>query len=296
MSQIATLVRATAGKHQPVLRCRLCRRHRRAEDQGVAGHGELCLPRQQTKGAFIALRGPLHQERRLRLGVPRLRPRATGREGNHRAPRRQSGDGAPSRCPLDGLVNSSPAWPTSPCASFQHFLTKHGDAYRRAGRPVAITTPAGADLSSTSARWPRLPMGSGSRCRISIARSIIAGVIFHDCGKISKTSSEARLRHVLPQGGDGPWAYRRLASSSWKRSGLECNLNPKNDRLLILRHLILSHHGKLDWGSPVEPMCPEAAVLHYVDQISAKTEMFKAMYLSPRSRARPARSRLPRPR
>ena len=43
---------------------------------------------------------------------------------------------------------------------------------------------------------------------------------------------------------------------------------------LLLKHCIFSHHGQADWGSPVEPMIVEAEILHYLDNLSAKTDMF----------------------
>ena len=39
----------------------------------------------------------------------------------------------------------------------------------------------------------------------------------------------------------------------------------------LLHHLVLSHHGKLEFGSPVPPMTLEAEVLHWADNASAKT-------------------------
>lgn len=41
---------------------------------------------------------------------------------------------------------------------------------------------------------------------------------------------------------------------------------------LMLSHLILSHHGQLDWGSPVTPKIPEAYALHHLDNLDAKVE------------------------
>lgn len=43
--------------------------------------------------------------------------------------------------------------------------------------------------------------------------------------------------------------------------------------MLILQHLILSHHGKPEWGSPKPPMVKEAEILHYIDNIDAKINM-----------------------
>jgi len=39
----------------------------------------------------------------------------------------------------------------------------------------------------------------------------------------------------------------------------------------ILLHLLLSHHGRLEFGSPVPPMTLEAEILHWADNASAKT-------------------------
>ena len=48
-------------------------------------------------------------------------------------------------------------------------------------------------------------------------------------------------------------------------------------QLLELQHLILSHHGKLEFGSPVQPMTTEAEIVHWADEASAKaTDMMDA--------------------
>jgi 23S rRNA maturation-related 3'-5' exoribonuclease YhaM len=41
-------------------------------------------------------------------------------------------------------------------------------------------------------------------------------------------------------------------------------------QLLELQHMILSHHGALEFGSPVQPMTLEAEILHWADEASAK--------------------------
>ncbi len=45
------------------------------------------------------------------------------------------------------------------------------------------------------------------------------------------------------------------------------------EEVLILKHLILSHHGKAEWGSPKPPMVKEAEILHYIDNLDAKMIM-----------------------
>src|SRR5205823_5670562 len=46
------------------------------------------------------------------------------------------------------------------------------------------------------------------------------------------------------------------------------------DRLLPLKHMILSHHGTYEFGSPKLPMTPEAIALHHLDNLDAKVHSF----------------------
>lgn len=49
-------------------------------------------------------------------------------------------------------------------------------------------------------------------------------------------------------------------------------------QLLELQHMILSHHGSLEFGSPVQPMTTEAEIVHWADEASAKaTDMMEAL-------------------
>ena len=46
--------------------------------------------------------------------------------------------------------------------------------------------------------------------------------------------------------------------------------NLPEEKLNLLRHMILSHHGELEFGSPKLPMFAEAIALHYLDNLDAK--------------------------
>ena len=48
-----------------------------------------------------------------------------------------------------------------------------------------------------------------------------------------------------------------------------CHLENAEETLL-LRHMILSHHGKMEFGSPVLPEIKEAEVLSYIDNLDAR--------------------------
>lgn len=45
--------------------------------------------------------------------------------------------------------------------------------------------------------------------------------------------------------------------------------------ILTIRHMILAHHGKQEWGSPVQPALPEALLLHNIDICDGKMEMVR---------------------
>jgi 3'-5' exoribonuclease len=67
--------------------------------------------------------------------------------------------------------------------------------------------------------------------------------------------------------------WRDLPLTTWRE------LEPENEDVrLHLLHLIASHHGQYDFGSPTLPRTPEAHALHYIDNLDAKLEMVKDAY------------------
>lgn len=42
------------------------------------------------------------------------------------------------------------------------------------------------------------------------------------------------------------------------------------EKLVLAKHMVLAHHGKLEYGSPKEPHCVEALIVHYVDDLDSK--------------------------
>ena len=54
----------------------------------------------------------------------------------------------------------------------------------------------------------------------------------------------------------------------------------------LLEHLIISHHGQYEFGSPKLPMFPEALLLHYMDDLDSKMEAMRVLNLSARPTSR----------
>jgi 3'-5' exoribonuclease len=101
---------------------------------------------------------------------------------------------------------------------------------------------------------------------------LLAGVILHDVGKIHELSYERSfgysnegqlLGHIVI-------ALRMLDEKLAQVSGF-----PEETRTL-LAHMIVSHHGELEFGSPRVPLFPEALLLHHLDNMDSKMECMRA--------------------
>ncbi len=99
---------------------------------------------------------------------------------------------------------------------------------------------------------------------------LLAGVVLHDIGKIRELSF-ARSFNYTTEGsliGHIQIALRLLADKYPPDF-------PEKLRNLI-EHLILSHHGQLEFGSPKLPLFPEAMLLHHLDNMDSKMELMRA--------------------
>ncbi|MDY3042099.1 MAG: 3'-5' exonuclease, partial [Streptococcus pluranimalium] len=53
----------------------------------------------------------------------------------------------------------------------------------------------------------------------------------------------------------------------------ELNIDDTREEVTVLRHIVLSHHGLLEYGSPVRPKIMEAEIIHMIDNIDAEMMM-----------------------
>ena len=106
-------------------------------------------------------------------------------------------------------------------------------------------------------------------CRAE-ADLVLAGVLLHDIGKLEAYRWEGGLFESTEAGTlHGHVALGALMLDRAVRGAapMPCT----EQELAILQHLVLSHHGRLEFGAAVPPMTLEAEVLHYADNASAKT-------------------------
>ena len=125
---------------------------------------------------------------------------------------------------------------------------------------------------------------------------LLAGILFHDCGKLWE-NSYPETGFAQPYNLTGEMLGHiplglEVVNKLW-RDVLDSEtatawtlLEPPNELVrLHLLHLIASHHGTHEFGSPVLPKTPEAVALHHIDNIDAKLEMMRQGYQTARELA-----------
>ena len=97
---------------------------------------------------------------------------------------------------------------------------------------------------------------------------LLTGIILHDIGKIRELSWDIGFDYTI----EGVLlGHIQMGVDLVEKAIAGLPQFPDRLRTLVL-HLILSHHGKLEFGSPKLPMIPEALVLNFVDDLDAKMQ------------------------
>jgi 3'-5' exoribonuclease len=97
---------------------------------------------------------------------------------------------------------------------------------------------------------------------------LVTGVILHDIGKIRELSWNTGFDYTV----EGVLlGHIQMGVDLAEKTIAGLPGFPDRLRTLVL-HMILSHHGKLEFGSPKLPMIPEALVLNFLDDLDAKMQ------------------------
>jgi 3'-5' exoribonuclease len=97
---------------------------------------------------------------------------------------------------------------------------------------------------------------------------LIAGVILHDIGKVTELRWETGFEYTV----EGTLlGHIQMGVALTEKTIDSLPEFPPKLKTLVL-HMILSHHGKLEFGSPKLPMIPEALVLNFLDDLDAKMQ------------------------
>jgi 3'-5' exoribonuclease len=110
---------------------------------------------------------------------------------------------------------------------------------------------------------------------------LLLGAFLHDVGKINELTYERELGYSDEGQLIGHLVIAiEILDQKIKESQSLCD-EPFPDQLrLLLKHMILSHHGEYEFGSPKLPMTREAVALHYLDNLDAKLQLFNLLMQS----------------
>lgn len=178
------------------------------------------------------------------------------------------------------------------------FVREFGERFRRTAAARKYHHARRGGLVEHTAQMMRLAKQITPLYPELNADLLIAGILFHDCGKL--------WENALPENGF-VMSYDELGelvghisigievvNTLWRKLSAENSeawkeMSPASEDVRVhLLHLVASHHGEKELGSPVEPRTPEAMTLHYIDNLDARLEMFAAGYLT----AKPLASRI----
>lgn len=100
---------------------------------------------------------------------------------------------------------------------------------------------------------------------------LVAGILLHDLGK-----TEEYTAPVLPEYSPAGNLIGHISMAAALIDRVAVILEVENtEEVMLLKHLVLSHHGKMEYGSPVLPMTPEAEVLTLLDNLDARLFMIR---------------------
>ena len=103
---------------------------------------------------------------------------------------------------------------------------------------------------------------------------LISGIMVHDLGKLTELSGPVVTEYTL-QGK----LLGHISIMQAKIAEVADQLGfGDSEEALLLRHMVLSHHGQHEFGSPVLPLVAEAEVLHMIDNLDARMNTLEKAY------------------
>lgn len=99
---------------------------------------------------------------------------------------------------------------------------------------------------------------------------LYAGAILHDLGKVIELSGPVSTTYTVEGNLLG---HISIVDGEIVSACNELKFDLNNENVVLLRHMILAHHGLMEYGSPVRPRLLEAEVLHQLDEMDASIMM-----------------------
>ncbi len=99
---------------------------------------------------------------------------------------------------------------------------------------------------------------------------LLGGILLHDIGKVIELKTSAVTEYTV----EGKLLGHISISQTIIKETAD-KLGIDSEAVLLLRHMVLAHHGQYEFGSPVLPMIIEAEALHFIDDVDAKMTMIE---------------------
>src|SRR6201993_768403 len=103
---------------------------------------------------------------------------------------------------------------------------------------------------------------------------VLAGAFLHDIGKIHELTYNRSFSYTTR----GQLLGHMVIELEMLQAKLALLPGFPGELKTLIEHLIISHHGQYDFGSPKLPMFPEALMLHYLDDLDSKMEAMRAHF------------------
>src|SRR3954464_860221 len=103
---------------------------------------------------------------------------------------------------------------------------------------------------------------------------LLTGAFLHDIGKIHELTYNRSFSYTTR----GQLLGHMVIELEMLQAKLAQLPDFPPDLKTLVEHLIISHHGQYDFGSPKLPMFPEALMLHYLDDLDSKMESMRAHF------------------
>lgn len=103
---------------------------------------------------------------------------------------------------------------------------------------------------------------------------LLTGVVLHDIGKLRELSWGTSFDYTM----EGQLLGHISIGLGMIDEKIAAIPGFPPAKRLLVQHLVLSHHGKYEYGSPKLPMTPEAIMLHYLDDLDAKMQTVRAEF------------------
>src|SRR6195256_4907610 len=103
---------------------------------------------------------------------------------------------------------------------------------------------------------------------------LLTGAFLHDIGKIHELTYNRSFSYTTR----GQLLGHMIIELEMLQAKLARFPDFPQELKILIEHLIISHHGEYEFGSPKLPMFPEALMLHYLDDPDSKMEAMRAQF------------------